>query len=82
MPFERPCEMALVKEACLKGDLRDAVVGVCQSPGSPGEAQLTCIGSDRYSVPEAEDPGQVHGMHADRVGYVGEPQILTVSVVQ
>src|SRR6266851_7813047 len=82
MPFERPGEVTLVKEASLEGDLRDCVLGVGQPPGSPGEAQPACVGTERRSVPETEDPGQVRGMHADRIGHIGQSQILAVSVVQ
>src|SRR5215469_7238320 len=79
---ERPREVTLVEKACLRCDLRDGVLGVGQPRGSPTEPQSPHIGADRGSVLEAEDPGQVHRMHADRIGHLCKPQVVTVAVVQ
>jgi hypothetical protein len=82
MPLERPREMTLIIKARVKGYLRDAVVGVSQTSRSPGEAQSSRVGANRRSVLEAEHPRQVHRMHPYRIGEVGDPQLLAVSVMQ
>jgi hypothetical protein len=82
VPPERPGEVALVEEACFMRDLRDCVLGVSQPPGGPGEPQGPHIGADWCSVSEAEDPGQMYWMHADRISHFGESQLFPVLVVQ
>ena len=49
--------MALVEEPSFQRDLRDAVAGIPQPRGGPGEPQPARVGPDRGAVAEAENPG-------------------------
>ena len=80
--FERAGEVTLVEEPRFQRDLHDAVAGIPQLRGGPGEPQAARVGPDRDAVTEAEDPGQVHRVHADLCGDVGQPQVLPEPVVQ
>ena len=57
LALERAGEMALVVEAGLLRDLRDALAGGRELPGGPVEPQPPDVGADRRSVMQPEDPG-------------------------